>query len=411
MFAELRNQFPALTRQQAGQPVVYLDGPAGSQVPQSVIDAISNYYSGHNANRCGQFATSHETDELMEDAHCAAAAWFGTDDPHETVFGANMTTLTFQFSRALARTWSRGDTVVVTQLDHDANVSPWRLAAADIGAQLRVVGIKPEDATLDLHDFARALELKPKLVAVTAASNSVGSRTPLRELISMAHAAGAEVYVDAVHLAPHALLDVVAWDADYVVCSAYKFFGPHVGLLWARKQKLRELQAYKVQPAPDTPPGKWMTGTQNHAAICGVTAAIDYLCAIGRKAMGDLQAPRRKALASAMSAIELYERSLFAQLMAGLLRLPGITVFGITDPDRFDMRVPTVSFAANSVPATVIAQQLAQRGIYCWHGHYYAIALCEALGQQAHGMVRLGLMHINTAEEVERTLMALAEIL
>ncbi len=312
MFPQLRHHFPALSRQHAGQPVIYLDGPAGSQVPQSVIDAISQYYCQHNANRSGQFETSRETDELMQDAHAAAAAWFGTDDPAETIFGANMTTLTFQFSRALSREWSAGDTVVVTQLDHDANVSPWRLAAADRGAKLRTVRVNVHDATLDLDDYARALESCPRLVALTAASNSVGTRTPLAQLIDMAHQVGAEVYVDAVHYAPHALIDVRAWQADYVVCSAYKFFGPHVGLLYGRSQRLAELQAYKVTPAPDVAPGKWMTGTQNHAAICGVTAAIDYVCSIGRAVTnataGGQAANRRTALVAAMQAIENYEQ-------------------------------------------------------------------------------------------------------
>ncbi|MCC6511353.1 MAG: cysteine desulfurase-like protein [Pirellulaceae bacterium] len=410
MFPELRSQFPALSRRHNALPVIYLDGPAGSQVPQRVIDAISDYYCHHNANRAGQFDTSRETDGLMADAHAAAAAWFGAADPRETIFGANMTTLTFQFSRAHSRTWNPGDTVVVTQLDHDANVSPWRLAAADRGANLRVVKVTTSDATLDLEDFEQALKLRPKLVAVTAASNSVGSRTPIVELIAMAHAVGAEVYVDAVHLAPHALLDVQAWDADFVVCSAYKFFGPHVGILWGRLNRLTELTAYKVTPAPDASPGKWMTGTQNHAAICGVTAAIDYLCDIGRQCSGNPTAPRRAALIAAMQSIEQYERQLLTRLIAGLQQIPRVTVFGITDPHRFHARVPTLALAVDGLPSAQVAARLAERGIYCWHGHYYAIAICEALGQQAHGMVRLGLMHTNTAEEVERTLATLREI-
>lgn len=414
MFPQLRHQFPALARQHNGQSVIYLDGPAGSQVPQSVINAISNYYCHHNANRAGQFATSHETDALMHDAHAAAAAWFGTSDPSETIFGANMTTLTFQFSRALSREWSPADTVVVTQLDHDANVSPWRLAAADRGAQVRTVRVNPTDATLDLQDFAAALESRPKLVAVTAASNSVGTRTPIKDLIAMAHAAGAEVYVDAVHYAPHALIDVEAWQADYVVCSAYKFFGPHVGLLYGRSQRLAELQAYKVTPAPNAAPGKWMTGTQNHAAICGVTAAIDYLCSIGRSLLNPepgsnnpAQADRRTALVAAMAAIETYERSLLVPLIDGLMKTPNVKVFGITDPARMHERVPTLALAVEGLPSMEVAKRLGDQGIYCWHGHYYAIAICEALGQSQHGMVRLGLMHTNTLEEVERTLAAL----
>lgn len=404
MFPQLRDQFPALSRQQAGRPVIYLDGPAGSQVPRSVIDAISNYYCHHNANRAGQFATSRETDQLMEDAHAAAAAWFGCDDPNETIFGANMTTLTFQFSRALSREWTGQDSVVVTQLDHDANVSPWRLAAADRGAQLRTVKVNLQDATLDLADYAQALECRPKLVALTAASNSVGTRTPIAQLIAMAHEVGAEVYVDAVHYAPHGLIDVQAWDADFVVCSAYKFYGPHVGLLYGRSERLAELQAYKVTPAPAAAPGKWMTGTQNHAAICGVTAAIDYLCDIGRTVLKDPQAARRPALVSAMRAIELYERSLIQRLIEGLTSIPHVRVFGITEAARMHERVPTIALAVEGQPSIEVARRLSDHGIYCWHGHYYAIAICEALGQSQSGMVRLGLMHTNTLEEVERTI-------
>lgn len=410
MFDQLRDQFPALARQQHGQRVIYLDGPAGSQVPQSVIDAISNYYCHHNANRAGQFATSRETDALMQDAHAAAAAWFGTADPNETIFGANMTSLTFQFSRALSRQWSSGDTIVVTQLDHDANVSPWRLAAADCGAQLRTVQVRTSDATLDMQDYARALESRPKLVALTAASNSVGTRTPIAQLIAMAHAAGAEVYVDAVHYAPHALIDAQAWNADFVVCSAYKFFGPHVGLLYGRSQRLAELQAYKVTPAPVAAPGKWMTGTQNHAAICGVTAAIDYLCSIGRTLLSDSHAPRRTALVAAMQAIETYEQSLLVRLLEGLLQLPRVRIFGITDMARMHERVPTLALTIEGMPAIEVARQLGEQGIYCWHGHYYAIAICEALGQSPQGMVRLGLMHTNTFEEVERTIAAIKRL-
>jgi len=407
---DLRSQFPALARQMHDQPVIYLDGPAGSQVPESVISAIGDYYRHHHANRHGQFASSHETDQLMDEAHRAAAAWFGTEDPRETIFGANMTTLTFHFSRALARHWQSSDTIVVTRLDHDANVSPWRLAAADAGAQLRVVDVRTEDATLDMDDFARALDQRPKLVAVTAASNSVGTRTPIAEVIRLAHAAGAEVYVDAVHLAPHGLLDVAAWQADWVVCSAYKFFGPHVGLLWGRYQRLAELEAFKVIPAPSEPPGKWMTGTQNHAAICGVTAAIDYLCDIGRRLDANPHASRREALQTAMTAIEQYEQELVGHLIVGLQSIPRVRVFGITASERLQARVPTVALTVDGIASTEVARRLGERGIFCWHGHYYAIAICEALGQQQQGMVRLGLMHTNTRSEVERTLSVLRDI-
>ncbi len=407
---DLRRQFPSLSRMHADQPVVYLDGPAGSQVPQSVIDAISDYYVRCNANRNGHFASSHQTDHLMEDAHRAAAAWFNATDPDETIFGANMTSLTFSFSRALAQAWKPGDEVVVTQLDHDANITPWRMAAKDRGASTRMVRVKKDDATLDLDHFAEQINPRTRLVAVTCASNSVGSRTQVAQLVDIAHRSGAEVYLDAVHLAPHSLIDVQQWQADFVVCSAYKFFGPHVGLLWGRKKRLQSINAYKVRPAPNDTPGKWMTGTQNHAAICGVTAAIDYLCDIGRKLSGQSNLDRRSALTSAFPAIENYEQRLLTRLVAGLSEISGIKVFGITDPNQFAQRVPTIALTVDGRPSAEVAARLGEAGIFAWHGNYYAVEVCDALGQSQHGMVRLGLLHTNTMEEVERTLQAVAKI-
>lgn len=406
----LRERFPALSRKLRDQSVIYLDGPAGSQVPESVIDSIGLYYRNHNANRSGHFASSHETDQLMDDAHSAAAALFGTSDPTETIFGANMTSLTFSFSRALARSWTPGDEVVVTQLDHDANITPWRMAAEDRGASVRVAKVRTADATLDLDDFASQINERTRLVAVTCASNSVGSRTPIEQLIQIAHDHGAEVYLDAVHFAPHSRIDVVNWHADYVVCSGYKFFGPHVGLLWGRKDRLEALQAYKVRPAPEHAPGKWMTGTQNHAALCGLTAAIDYLCLIGRLVSGDAIADRRKALDAAFQAVEGYECQLVGRLLEGLKQIPRVTVFGITEQSRLRERVPTVALSVEGRPSADVAAHLGERGVFCWHGNYYAVDVCNVLGMSEHGMVRLGLMHTNTEEEVDRTLEALSTI-
>ncbi len=440
----LRAQFPALRRTHAGQPVIYLDGPAGSQVPQTVIDAISDYYQHHNANRSGKFDTSRETDQLMHNAHCVAADWFGVDDPDEVIFGGNMTTLTFQFSRALAKTWKTGDRIVVSQLDHDANVTPWRLAAQDAGVEVSQVRINPEDATLDIAHFRELVTPGVKLVAFTCASNSVGSKTPIKELIEIAHAVGAEVYLDAVHWAPHCLIDVNLWDADYCICSAYKFFGPHVGVLWGRKSRLQELVAYKLRPAPQHAPGKWMTGTQNHAAICGVAAAMEYVASIGELMMNErLQAnptrpmqesdlpaselqdseasprsltrsidevSRRTKLQQAFAEIEAYEGALAKRLINGLLAISGVTVYGITAMDQLSQRVPTVAINIHGLTSAVAAGKLAERGIFCWHGDYYAVDVCQALGQQPAGMIRLGLMHTNTMDEVHRTLAAIREL-
>ncbi len=410
LVAELRSQFPSLARKQNGQPVVFLDGPAGSQVPNSVIKAISEYYVQHNANRNGHFATSRETDALMDEAHRAAAAWFNARDPDETVFGANMTSITFSFSRAISRQWNAGDEILVTQLDHDANITPWRMAAEDRGVAVKTARVNTADATLDIDHFAEQITPRTKLVAFTCASNSVGSRTPVAELVELAHRYGAEVYLDAVHLAPHAAIDVQQWNADYVVCSAYKFFGPHVGLLWGRKNRLQELAAYKVRPAPSTGPGKWMTGTQNHAAICGVTAAIDYLCGIGRSVAAMPQADRRSALDSAFKAIEAYEQQLLKRLIAGLSEIPQVKLFGIVSATRFAERVPTIAFKLAGMSSAEVATRLGASGIFCWHGHYYAVEICAALGQADQGMVRMGLLHTNTMAEVERTIQAVADL-
>lgn len=406
---ELRQQFPSLTREVAGRQAIYLDGPAGSQVPHCVIEAVSDYYRYHNANRAGKFPTSIETDATLEQAHQAGADWFGTTDPSEVVFGANMTTLTFQFSRALSKTWQPGDRVLVTQLDHDGNVTPWRLAARDVGVEVDQAKICLDDATLDLDDFANKLNSRTRLVAVTCASNSVGSRTPISVLADLAHNVGAEVYLDAVHLAPHSLLDVNSWNADYCVCSAYKFFGPHVGMLWGRKMRFEELTPYKLRPAPSITPGKWMTGTQNHAAIAGVTAAINYVADIGRHCEPSVTT-RREALRSAFRNIEIYERQLVQHLLEGLLAIKKVTVYGITSTTNLPNRVPTVACNIAGIPSAKAAELLAQRGIFCWHGDYYAVDVCESLGQQPQGMVRLGIMHTNTLEEIDMTLEAVRQI-
>ncbi len=416
---ELRSRFPSLARlsPDGGAPVIYLDGPAGSQVPVSVIEAISNYYLRHNANSGGQFATSLETNELIAAAHRAAADWFGASDPRECIFGANMTTLTMGFSRAISKTWKPGERIVVTELDHDGNVTPWTLAAADAGVEVATVRLDPSDATLDIDDFRRKVTEGTRLVALTCASNSVGSKPPIEELIAIAHAVGAEVYLDAVHYAPHGLIDVQAWQADYCVCSAYKFFGPQVGMLWGRLERLEGLTAYKLRPAPQHPPGKWMTGTPNFAAIAGVVAAIDYIASIGQRLEDEspnggqsVSSSRRRALQTAFDAIEVYERGLLERLLAGLQSIEGVTVYGITDPARFSLRVPTVACTLADLPATKVAQALGQQGIFCWDGNYYAVDVCRALGQSEQGMVRFGLLHTNTTEEIDRTLAAISRV-
>lgn len=404
-----RGQFPALARELDGRPVVFFDGPAGSQAPRRVIDAVADYLAWTNANHGGVFGTSVESDRLLAEAHRAVADLLGTDDPDTVVFGPNMTSLTFALSRALARTWQPGDEVVVCQLDHDANYTPWVMAARDAGATVRYVGIRPEDCTLDLSVLAATLSPRTKLLAVACASNAVGTINPIRRVVDLAHDAGALVFLDAVHYAPHALLDVAGWDCDFLACSAYKFFGPHVGVLWGRRALLEGLPAYKVRPAPDSIPGRWMTGTQNHEGIAGTLAAVEYLADLGRSVATDVP-PRRTALAAAYRAIGDYERCLVERLLAGLARLPGVRVWGIADPERLDQRVPTVGITHRRLGPRLLAEHLAARGIFVWHGHFYALPLIEALELAPEGMVRIGLLHYNTGEEVQRLLEALEEL-
>ncbi|MEQ9379510.1 MAG: cysteine desulfurase-like protein [Pirellulales bacterium] len=404
-----RQKFPALGRTHNGQPAVYFDGPAGSQVPESVIEAMADYMRNANANHGGVFATSRESDAMLAEAHRAAADFVGTDDASCVAFGVNMTTLVLALSRALARTWKQGDEVMVTRLDHDANVSPWVLAAEDAGAVVRHVDVHREDCTLDMEDFQRKLSDRTRMVAVGCASNATGTINPVAEICRLAHAAGAEVCLDAVHYAPHRLIDVAAWDCDFLLCSAYKFFGPHVGLLWGKKARMAELPVYKVRPASNNLPDRWMTGTQSHEGIAGVVAAIEYLADLGRSTTGK-ELSRRQALVAAFEAIEIHERTLLTALLAGLSEMPEITVWGIRDPQRFDQRVPTLGVTHSRVNPEELAQHLADRGIFVWHGNFYALPLTETLGLEPQGMVRIGLLHYNDASEVQRLLDALREL-
>lgn len=404
-----RAQFPALRRTVAGQPVAFFDGPGGSQVPQRVIDAVGNYLGQTNANRGGQYATARESDDLLEAAHATLAQFVGATEAQSIVFGANMTTLTFALSRALARTWNPGDEIVVTRLDHDGNVTPWVLAARDAGATVQYVNFDQSNCTLDLDDLTSKLSPKTRLVAVGCASNIVGTINPVREICRRAHAVGAGVFLDAVHYAPHALPDVTGWDCDWLACSAYKFFGPHVGVLWGRTELLRSLTPYKLRPVTESLPGRWMTGTQNFEGIAGTKAAVDYLADLGRY-LGPGTAGLRDALGVAYSAIADYERQLASRLLAGLTAIPQLRVLGLTDLERLDERTPTVSFVHERLPAVEIAGKLGERGLFVGHGNFYALQVSEAFGLEPQGVVRVGLMHYNTPAEVDRLLVALGQI-
>jgi len=392
----------------AGRPAVFFDGPAGSQTPQRVADAVRDYLLQRNANHGGPFATSQESDAMLAEAHRAVADLLGAARAEEVAFGANMTTLTFALSRALARTWRAGDEVVVTRLDHDANVSTWERAARDAGAVVRHVAIHAEDCTLDLDALRACLGQRTRLVAVGAASNLVGSINPIAEIARLVHAVGAQLFVDAVHYAPHRLIDVIDWDCDFLACSAYKFFGPHVGILWGRVELLAELPAYKVRVASEALPDRWMTGTPCNEGIAGTLEAVAYLADLGRSLAGP-SLDRRDALRAAFEGIEAYEGALCRTLLDGIAALPGARVVGIADPARLSERTPTLSILAEHCSPLALSEELGKRGVFTWGGNSYALPLTEALGLEPDGVLRVGLLHYNTAEEVARLFELLPE--
>ncbi len=378
-------------------------------MPQRVIDAVSDYLAHTNANNGGAFVTSRETEVVVLSARRALAHILGTDDPGPIAFGPNMTTLTFFLSRALARTWKPGDEVIVSRLDHDANVSPWVLAAQSVGVTVRHVDIRRDDCTLDVEDLKAKISPRTRLLALGCASNAVGTINAIKEAAEIVHDAGGQIFLDAVHYAPHAAIDVTSWNCDYLACSAYKFFGPHVGVLWGKRELMAALPVDKVRPASDELPDRWMNGTQNHEGIAGVLAAIDYLADLGRRVAPEVS-DDRGALRIAFDSIGEYERDLSRRLLAGLAEFPDITVWGITDLERLDERVPTVAFTHARHTPLHIAEHLAERGIFVWSGNFYALGLTEALGLEPEGLVRIGLLHYNTAEEVDRLLEALGEL-
>jgi cysteine desulfurase family protein (TIGR01976 family) len=404
----VRAQFPGLQREVAGRPAIFFDGPAGSQTPHRVAEAVSDYLLHRNANHGGPFATSQASDAMLADAHRAVADFVGAESAEEISFGANMTTLTFALSRALARTWKPGDEIIVSRLDHDANVSPWILAARDAGAVVRYIEVQPDDCTLDLDTLRSSLGERTQLVAVGAASNLAGTINPVQEIAKLAHAAGAQLFVDAVHLAPHRPIDVGLWNCDYLACSPYKFFGPHMGVLWGRPELMAELPVYKIRVADDTIPDRWMTGTQCHEGIAGTLEAVNYLADLGREVAGG--APdRRGALCAAFRAIAPYENALCGKMLAGLARLTGVRVIGITDANRLEERVPTVGILAEGCSPVALSEALGKRGVFSWGGNSYALPLTEALDLEPGGVLRVGLLHYNTEAEVGRFLDLLPE--
>jgi cysteine desulfurase family protein (TIGR01976 family) len=407
--AAIRARFPALAQTHAGRPVVFLDNPGGTQVPATVVDAMRDYLVQHNANHGGAFPTSQRSDAILADAHAAMADMLGAASPEEIVFGANMTTLTLALSRALAREMGPGDELVVTRMDHDANIAPWLLAAEDRGARVRWVDFDVEDYTLDMDGLRGALSERTRLVAVGYASNALGTVHDVATIVRWAHDAGALAYVDAVQYAPHGPIDVQALDCDFLVCSAYKFYGPHVGVAYGRRELLERLRAYKVRPAPDGPPDKFETGTLNHEGIAGTLAAVDYLADLGERYGAGLAGQfsglsgRRLHVRTGLAALREYDHVLSAAILSELERVPGVRIHGITDRQRLDERVPTVSFTWPGHHPQDVARALGRQGIFVWDGNYYALEVTRRLGVEARGgMVRVGAVHYNTADEVGR---------
>jgi cysteine desulfurase family protein (TIGR01976 family) len=414
--SSLREEFPALQQTAGGRPLIFLDGPGGTQVHRSVIEAMERYLVQANSNLHGGFLYSRRTDETVDAARQAMADFLNASRPEEIVFGPNMTSLTFSLSRAVGRTLSPGDEIVVTCLDHDANIAPW-LALQERGAVIRHVDFDPEDCTLDVASLEAAITSRTRLLALGYASNAVGSINDVALAVDRAHAAGAWVYVDAVHYAPHGPIDVQALGCDFLVCSAYKFFGPHQGVLYGRYDLLDALPAYKVRPAGDAPPHKFETGTQSFEAMAGTTAAVDYLASIGRRYGAEFAAGypgfegRRLALKTAMAAIREYEGALCSHLIAGLQAIPGLHIYGITDPARFGHRVPTVSFTMDGLTPAQISQQLDRANVFAWAGNFYALAVTERLGvEEQGGLLRIGLAHYSTVQEIDTLLGVLADM-
>ena len=422
-FDHIRAQFPALAMQIQGQPAVFLDNPGGTQVPQAVIDAIAGYLTDANANRGGAFATAQRSDAILDDAHAAMADLLNAASPDEIVFGPNMTTLTFAVSRALGRELGPGDEIVVTRMDHDANITPWAMMAEDRGATVRWVDFDVEDYTLDMAGLRNLLNERTKIVAVGYASNATGTVHDIAAITRWAHEVGAIVFVDAVQYVPHGPVDVQALGCDLLACSAYKFFGPHIGVLYGRYDLLDRLRAYKVRPAKDKPPHKFETGTQNHEGIAGTLAAVDYLAGLGSRygpsgdaystgdasplpleeGRGEGVPTRRENLHRAMTLLRDYDHVLSAAILDQLEGIPGLRVHGVTDRSRLAERVPTVSFSWEGRHPRAIAEALGQAGIFVWDGNYYALAVAERLGlEDQGGMVRVGAVHYNTPAEIKR---------
>ncbi len=398
--AEIRSQFPALQRREGEHAVAYFDGPGGTQVPRAVVEAMNDYLFHHNANTHWAFPTSHETDALIDEARAALADFLGAS-PNEIAFGANMTTLTFHLARALGRGFSEGDEIVITELDHHANVAPWRALEKERGVTVRVVKMIPETGQLDWENFAAQLNERTKLIAIGAASNALGTITDVRRAGQLAHEAGAQIFVDAVHSAPHALVDVRELDCDFLSCSAYKFYGPHIGVLYGKHDLLTAIDFPKLQPSLDTAPERAETGTQNHEGMAGAAAAVDFLASLGAGA------DRRARLQNVFAGLHTRGQQLLARLWNGLAKMDNVQLFG-PPPDK--PRTPTIAFTVAGRSAEEVAEQLGAQGVFVSHGDFYATTAIERLGQSRDGVVRAGCACYTSEEEIDRLLAGVAEL-
>ena len=406
---QLREQFPALMQNVDGKSPIFLDGPGGSQVPTSVLTAMTAYLGHYNSNLGGAFFSSDKTVELMANARQAAADLLNAPSSQQIVFGPNMTSLTFSFSRAISRDWKAGDEIIVTNADHFSNVSSWQQAAEDKGVKVNTALINEADCSLDMAQFESLLNSNTKLVAVTYASNTTGSINNIKRIVELAHAVGALVYVDAVHYAPHELVDVQALDCDFLACSAYKFFGPHLGMVYGKKEHLDGFTPYKVEPAKDVAPGRWETGTQSFEAMAGFIAAVDYIAAISEL---DDSHSRRKKLSVAFAKTKQHEMALSEHFLTRLVNYPHIKLFGIDDFDRLNERTPTFALIFEGLEPRAVSEFLGKQHICVWDGNFYAQGLCKQLDVlDKGGVVRIGCMHYNTIEELDQLFNLFDELL
>ena len=414
----IRSCFPALSITDNGVPRIYFDNPAGTQVSQLVVDRMSECLLQANANLGGYFATSRKANAIFDYAHAAMADLLNARSPEEIIFGQNMTTLTLHVSRSIGRQFRAGDEIILSRMDHDANVTPWVLLARDLGLQVRWLPFDLESFEFDLSALDNLLNDRTRLVCVGGASNMTGTIHDIRAISARAREAGAWTYIDAVQSVPHVPTDVQEIGCDFLACSAYKFFGPHQGILWGRREILERLEPYKVRPAPDSIPGAFETGTQSHEGMAGTAAAVDYFAWVGETmAQGHIKDNERylgrsRYVHAAMCCLFEYETTLARHLIEGLRQLPGVRVLGITAADAMKRRVPTVSFTAAGVSSAAIAEALAKKNIFVWSGHNYAVEAARALGIYDGGSgVRIGPVHYNSLEELDRLLTALEDIL